>query len=84
MDFKSIEEIGVLYFYAPAYCSGERGSNENNNKLIRRFLPKGTDISKISKRQIQKIEDRINSYPRKIFDGKSSNDVYSEERIKSA
>ena len=78
------DRIGVLYFYAHAYCSGERGSNENNNKLIRRFLPKGTDISKISKRQIQKIEDQINSYPRKIFDEKSSNDVYLEERIKSA
>ena len=40
MDSKSIEEIGVLYFYAHAYCSGERGSNENNNKLSKKISPK--------------------------------------------
>ena len=40
----------------------ERGSNENANRLIRRFLPKGSDISKPNDAQIQKIENWINNY----------------------
>lgn len=84
MDSKSIQDLNVLYFYAHAYCSGERGSNENNNKFIRRFIPKGTDISIISKRKVQEIEDWINSYPRKMFNRKSANEIYLEERIKAA
>jgi len=40
----------------------ERGTNENINKLIRRFIPKGTDISKVSKAKIKSIERWINEY----------------------
>ncbi|MDR3215786.1 MAG: IS30 family transposase, partial [Clostridiaceae bacterium] len=42
----------------------ERGSNENANKLIRRFIPKGADISKYSHKEILAIEDWMNKYPR--------------------
>ena len=59
-------------YYAHPYCSGERGSNENNNRLIRRWIPKGTDISIITSKHIQFIEDWINNYPRAMFDYKSS------------
>ena len=72
----AIEEMGIRYFYAHSYCSYERGSNENNNKLIRRFIEKGVDIGKFSKKRIQEIEDFMNNYPRKMFDGLSSNEVY--------
>lgn len=76
MDSKSIEEMGVAYFYAHSYCSYERGSNENNNRLIRRFIKKGTDLGKCSKRFIKKIEAYMNAYPRKQFDGKTADEVY--------
>ena len=49
-------------YYAHPYRSGERGSNENANRLIRRFIPKGIDITPISEEYIQKIEDWINNY----------------------
>lgn len=75
-DAKTIEEMGIQYFYAHSYSSYERGSNENNNKFIRRFIQKGVDITNISKKRIQKIEDFINNYPRKMFNGLSSNEVY--------
>ena len=78
MDSKSIEEMGIAYFYAHSYCSYERGSNENNNRFIRRFIRKGTDIGKCSKAYIKKIEKYINAYPRKQFCGKSADEVYKE------
>jgi len=59
-------------YYAHPYSSWERGSNECANKLIRRFIPKGADIAKYSKKFIRYIEHWINNYPRKMFGGFSS------------
>ncbi|SDB38409.1 hypothetical protein SAMN02983009_01838, partial [Fusobacterium necrophorum] len=82
MNAEAIEELGIEYFYAHSYSSGERGSNENNNKLIRRYIKKGVDIGSISEEEIIRIEEWMNSYPRKLFNGKSSLEVYSKELTK--
>lgn len=62
-------------YYCHPYCSSERGSNENANRLIRRWIPKGADISKFTKDYIKKIQEWINNYPRKLFNGLSSNQI---------
>jgi len=69
------EDKRVKLYYAHPYSSWERGTNENINKLIRRFIPKGADIGKVSKKRIKYIEDWINSYPRRIFGYKSAKDM---------
>ena len=66
-----------VYFCHP-YSSWERGSNENNNIMIRRKHPKGTDFSKVSAAQIKATEDWINNYPRKILGYTSSEAVFRE------
>ena len=76
------EEENIAYYYAYSYSSWERGSNENNNKLIRSFIPKGTDISEISEEEIKEIEKWMNDYPRKLFNGKSANEMYLSEFTK--
>ena len=58
----------TAYFCHP-YSAFERGSNENANKLIRRFIPKGADISQYTEKEIRRIEHYINNYPRKILGG---------------
>ncbi len=79
MGYKGLEQSCLrkkkrtVVYYAHPYCSGERGTNENNNRLIRRFIPKGTDMTNIKVSEIKKIEDWINNYPRAMFDYKSSN-----------
>lgn len=65
----------VKVYYAHPYSSWERGTNENINKLIRRFIPKGTEIDGISVKRIKYIENWINNYPRRILGYKSSNDL---------
>lgn len=67
-----------VYFCHP-FCSGERGSNENNNKLIRRFIPKGANIGDWTETQIKEIESFMNNYPRKLFCGMSVNEF--KERL---
>lgn len=83
VEFSDVEgmEASALYrkkkrtaiYYCHPYASYERGSNENANGIIRRFIPKGSDLGKYTKKEIQKIEDWINNYPRKILGGLSSN-----------
>lgn len=65
-------------FYCHPYCPSERGSNENQNKLIRRWCPKGCNFDDYSEEQIHQIQDWINDYPRKIFKGLSSNQVLNK------
>ena len=78
IDSKAIEESAIntkprcQHYFAHPYSSYERGTNENANRIIRRFIPKGADISNYSKKQIQKIEDWMNILPRKILDGLSA------------
>lgn len=60
----------TLYYCHP-YSAYERGTNENANRLIRRFFPKGTDFGKVTQKQVQFVQDFINNYPRKLFGGMS-------------
>ena len=70
-----IGKMRVSVFYAHPYSAWERGSNENANKLIRRFIPKGSDIGEFSPERIQLIEYWINNYPRRRLGGKSSFEI---------
>jgi transposase, IS30 family len=66
-------------FYAHAYASWERGSNENGNRMIRRFIAKGRDISTFTRKQVQQIEEWINNYPRKILQFQTAEERYITE-----
>lgn len=57
--------IGIKCYFARPYASWQRGTIEHVNGLIRWYLPKGTDFSKISDKQISKIEFLINNRPGK-------------------
>lgn len=54
-------------YYAHPYSAWERGSNENANKPIRRFIPKGTDIGRLTHKEVKRIERWMNDYPRAIL-----------------
>lgn len=67
------------HYYCHPYASNERGSNENQNRFIRRFVKKGSDIAYVTNSEIQYIENYINTYPRKLFDGKTAKDMWLVE-----
>lgn len=64
----------VIYYCHP-YSSWERGTNENINRMIRRFIPKGTSIDPYTDADIKRIEDWINNYPRGIHGFFSANEM---------
>ncbi len=54
-------------YYCHSYSAWEKGTNENHNRLMRRFFPKGTDFTRVSQRSIQEAVDFLNHYPRKLL-----------------
>lgn len=73
------ENTGMDIYFAHPYSSWERGTNENTNGLIRRFLPKGTDFNKISLERLKQIENNLNNRPRKVLGFKTPNESRNEE-----
>jgi len=66
------------YFTRP-YTSQDKGSIENRIGVLRRFLPKSTDLSLISAAQLKQIEGKLNTRPIRKFNYKSANQVFSEK-----
>jgi transposase, IS30 family len=73
------KSLGMKVYFAHAYCSQERGSNENLNGLVRRFFPKKTDFAKVSSEEIKRVEYLLNNRPRKRFGGKTPLEVLLEK-----
>lgn len=57
-------KLHVPVYFADSYCSWQKGAVENENKLIRQYIPKGTDISAVTDGKIKKIRMKINARPR--------------------
>ena len=64
---KITKKTGIKIYFAHPYSSWERGTNENTNRLIRRYLPKGTNFNEISEKQLQIIQKKLNNRSRKII-----------------
>lgn len=87
LDWRSLERSihnkmprTKIYFCHP-YSSYERPQNENQNKLIRRWIKKGEDIGNYTEKEIKKIQNWINNYPRKKYNYQSSNEILKLEKL---
>ena len=68
--------LGCPVYYTRAYASYEKGAVENVNRIIRRWFPKGTDFSKVSREEVLAVEAIINSMYRKSLKGECANDYH--------
>jgi len=70
------QEIGVPTYFCDPYSSWQKGTVEQVNKMIRRYIPKGTDLSIVTQRDLDRIAAIINKKPRKVLGYKSSEEVF--------
>lgn len=75
VEFSDYERLanqtGAHVYFATAYHSWERGTNENLNGLIRQYFPKRTDFKIITRYQVKTVETKLNTRPRKRYNYRS-------------
>jgi len=72
--------IGAPVYFCHAYHSWEKGGVENTNKLIRQYVPKKTDISKLTDEYIKEVETKLQNRPRKCLSYKTPMEVMVENK----
>lgn len=72
-------DLKVPVYFADAYSSWQRGSNENANGLLREFFPKKTDLARVSDEEINEALYLINHRPRKCLGWKTSFELFHEQ-----
>ena len=69
----------LTVYYCHPYTSCERGSNERNNRILRRYFPKGQSLNKYTQADCDKAAQHLNSIPRKILGYHSSQELFDIE-----
>lgn len=72
------EAFNLQTYFCDPYASWQKGGVENANRIIRRFLPRGTDMSRITDQDIYAIQQKINATPRKILGYKTPAEILKE------
>jgi len=76
-DHKLIEKSAdIEVYFADPYASWQRGSNENANGRLRRFIPRSADLANYSSQKLRRTVERLNHQPRKCLGWRSSYEVY--------
>ena len=73
------EALGILTYFADPYTSWQRGTNENRNGRIRRYLPKKTSFDTLTQTELDAIVDEINNTPMKVLGYRTPNEAWDEE-----
>lgn len=73
-------KLGIKIYFCDPYTSSQRGTNENRIGILRQYLPKRTDLSKVSNQKIKKIEFEINNRPMKCLDWQTPYEIMFKKR----
>lgn len=74
----------VKVFFCNPASPWERGTNENTNMLIRDYFPKGTDFSKVTRKELKHVQRELNERPRKTLNWRTPIEVFEEEVLKKS
>jgi len=75
-DHASIsDQLHIPFFFCHPYHSWEKGTVENTNGLVRRYLPRQTDLSRVFQEDLDAIADELNQRPRKCLGFRTPSEV---------
>ncbi len=72
---ETLNIFNIQSFFCDAYSSWQKGGVENLNKLVRQYLPRKTDLSKITDDEVYRIQERLNNRPRKSLNYLTPNEI---------
>lgn len=79
LHFGLTDKLGMRTFFADAYASWQRATNENTNGLLRRYLPKGTSFQELTQQELDDMVWEINNRPRKCLGYNTSQEVFEQQ-----
>ena len=71
-------DTGVTVYFCDPRSPWQRGSNENTNRLLRQYLPKGGDFRKLTQDQLNTIAVELNTRPRQTLGWRTPSAVFLE------
>ena len=78
-DHRKLNDLGIKTYFCDPYCSWQKGSNENHNGILRRYIPKKTDLTKVTQLELDFILEEINDRPRKCLNYETSKEAFLRE-----
>lgn len=76
---EELHQFGIDTYFADPYCSGQRGTNENTNGLIRRYLPKKTSFDNLTQDDLDDIVWEINNRPKKVLNFLTPQESFNQQ-----
>jgi transposase, IS30 family len=74
----TLNNFNIQSYYCDPYCSWQKGGDENLNKLIRQYLPKKADMSKVTDEDVYIIQEKLNNRPRRSLNYQTPNEVVAK------
>lgn len=76
---KLIRDLGINTYFCDPHCPWQKGSNENHNGILRRYIPKKTDLTNITQFELDSILEEINNRPRKCLGYETPAEAFKKE-----
>lgn len=76
---KLIDSLGLQTFFCDPYCAWQKGSCENHNGVLRRYIPKKADLTDFYQMELDAIIEEINNRPRKCLNYETPKEAFTKE-----
>jgi IS30 family transposase len=76
---KLTNSLGIQTYFCDPYCAWQRGSNENHNGVLRRYIPKKADLTELSQIELDEVVEEINERPRKCLKYETPQEAFTKE-----
>ena len=71
--------LGLQTYFCDPYCSWQKGANENHNGILRRYIPKKTELTELTQEDLDAIIQEINERPRKCLNYETPEEAFTRE-----